>query len=206
MVKDYMWFLRRSDVKRRNQWSNFTNKKYDDTPRLTLRACTATNNSCSTSNQHSSCEFAILHSSFEETEISQIMTKWFLELGGKAREDPLDEGVLALVEPYTGSSGKGKPGLYFYNFCLNTSPTDFQPTGGINMSKFDKIEMGIETVSPPLAKSIGVNVICNPEQQEIGIVKDVDDLYQFTYDLILFEERYNILVIENGMAGLMYAR
>lgn len=204
MVKAYMWFLRRSDVKLRNQWANFTNKNYEDAPRLSLNSCNAKDASCGMDSK--SVEFGYCPLPFSQEDCPEIMKRWFLDLGGKAREDPLDEGVLSYVEQYARSSGSAKPGLYFYNFCLNTSPTVFQPTGGINMSKFNKIEMGLETVNPPLVESLGVSVVCNGNQQEIGTVKNVDDLYQYSYDLILFEERYNVLSIENGMAGLMYAR
>ena len=203
MVKAYMWFLRRSDVKLRNQWANFTNKNYEGTPRLQLEHCNA-RDSCETESK--SVEFGYCPFAFSQGDSPEIMKRWFLDLGGKSREDPLDEGVLSYVEQYARSSGSAKQGLYFYNFCLNTSPIVFQPTGGINMSKFNKIEMGVETVNPPLVESLGVSVVCGVNQQEIGTVKNVDDLYRYSYDLVLFEERYNILNIENGMAGLMYAR
>lgn len=202
MVKNYMWFLRRSDVKVRNQWSNYTNRDYEGAPRIELDSIYVKKDGCTQDVEK--CLFSVPTFSPHTREL--ILSRWYLDLGGKAREESLDQGVLSYVEQYSRSNGVGKTGLYYYNFCLFSSPFDFQPSGGMNMSKFNRIEMGIETITPALANEIGVNVICNGDQKAIGTIKTKSTLYEYTYDLVLFEERYNILTVENGMAGLMYAR
>ena len=37
----------------------------------------------------------------------------------------------------------------YYNFCLNTTPYDFQPSGAMNLSKFKNIELELTTYVPP---------------------------------------------------------
>ena len=204
MVKSYLWFLRRSDSKLRNQWSNYTNMGYEGQPRLLLKS-TAASMQCPSCEQVCTASYSST-GMYNSSQQSEIMTTWGLDLAGKPREEPFESGVFRYIEEYARSNGTGKAGLYSYNFCLHTSPYDFQPSGGINMSKFNRIEMIVGTISPPLADVVGTKTICTPEGEPIGTIKPVANIYEWSYDMVIFEERYNILAIENGMAGLKYAR
>ena len=135
------------------------------------------------------------------------MSKWGLLLDGKYRENTLDAGILQYVEKYTRSDGFANENIYCYNFCLNTSPSDFQPSGAINLSKFKNIEFEITTFQPPLDPSAQVFVICDPITHDIiGVNNPSWRIYDYNFDLTIFEERYNILTFTSGNAGLMYAR
>ena len=68
-----------------------------------------------------------------------IMLTWGLVLDGKYRENVLDADIFNYVEKYARSNGNSPDGLYCYDFCLHTSPYDFQPSGAINLSKFKNI-------------------------------------------------------------------
>ena len=135
-----------------------------------------------------------------------IMTSWGLLFDGKYRENVLDSGVFNYIDKYARTSGNGPDGQYFYNFGLRTDPTDFQPTGAINLSKFKDIEFEINVVRPPLDASASTFTICNDEGEMIGINKSVWDMYEYNYDMTVMEERYNVLTFMSGNASLMYAR
>ena len=135
-----------------------------------------------------------------------IMLTWGLVLDGKYRENVLDADIFNYVEKYTKSNGSSPDGLYCYNFCLHTSPYDFQPSGAINLSKFKNIEFEFTTYTPPLDPNAQTLTICDSEGNTIGINKPVWRIYDYTYDLIVMEERYNILTFTSGNAGLTYAR
>ena len=147
-----------------------------------------------------------LSGTFNPENQKEIMLTWALVLDGKYRENTLDAGVLNYVEKYTRTSGNGKDGLYCYNFGLFSTPTDFQPSGAMNMSKFNKIEFEFTTYAPPLDPEAKTMTICNGDGTVIGVNKPIWRIYDYTYDLIVMEERYNVLVFESGNAGLMYAR
>ena len=52
-----------------------------------------------------------------------------------------------------------------------------------------------------------LNIICDGTGNPIGVSsKPSWQLYQYNYDLTLFEERYNILSFIGGTAGMMFAR
>jgi hypothetical protein len=135
-----------------------------------------------------------------------IMERWALMLDGKYRENDMDAGVLEFVEKYIRTNGDAPDGLYCYNFCLDTNPFVYQPSGAMNMSKFNQIEFEFKTHQPVLDASAQFYTICGPQGQAIGANKLNWNVYDYTYNLFVFEERYNILEVASGTAGLMFAR
>ena len=53
----------------------------------------------------------------------------------------MTQGIYDYVEKYVKNKSLAKDGLYYYNFCINTSPFDYQPSGAINMSKFKILKL-----------------------------------------------------------------
>ena len=161
---------------------------------------------------------------YHEENEKHIMKRWGLLFDGKDRENEFPRGVYNLIEKYVRTAGNSELDLYCYNFCLNTDPFNFQPNGAVNLSKFSKIEFETSTISPPkdlLAKTF---VICDSvgdtdESQAslsagqegfggvpIGVNKATWNIYKYNYNMYVMEERYNVLVIESGIGGLMFAR
>ena len=138
--------------------------------------------------------------------IKDIMTTWGLIMDGKYRENILDAGVLKYVEKYARTSGNSPSGVFCYSFGLSTDPFELQPTGAMNLNKFSRIEFELATILPPIDSSAQVLTICDGSGNTIGINKPVWYIYQYTFDLTLLEERYNVLRFENGTAGLVYTR
>ena len=116
-------------------------------------------------------------------------------LQGVYRENVLDSGIYECVEKFKEHQG-AKPGLYCYNFCLNSDRTFYQPSGAINMNKFAHVSFEFNTIEPPI-NPLGstVEVICDEQQNPIGFRKNVEELKSFNYDLKIFEEKYNLLII-----------
>ena len=128
-------------------------------------------------------------------------------LNGKYRENIMDSGIYNYVEKYVRTNGNPPPGLYCYNFCINTDPQDLQPSGAINMSKFTQIELEISTIYPTLDPNASFHTICDPTTGlPIGVNKTNWRIYNYTFDFTVLEERYNVLTFASGNCGLMYAR
>lgn len=226
LISSWMWYFQRSDVNLRNEWSNYTNWPYNYLPYdLTCppNAKTDVNKdlyypyTCppnDTINAYPSINPSddspsniYITGQYQPGNQKTIMSKWGLLLDGKYRENTLDAGILQYVEKYTKSDGYASDNLYCYNFTLHTSPYDFQPSGAINLSKFKNIEFEITTFQPPMDPSALVFVICDPITHDIiGINNPSWRIYDYNFDLTIFEERYNILTFISGNAALMYAR
>jgi hypothetical protein len=126
---------------------------------------------------------------------------------GEYRENTLESGIYNYVEKYTRTQGYAPSGLYCYNFCLNTSPFEYQPSGAVNMSKFKTIELEVNTYTPPIDLiNSGFDVICDIDGNPIGVRKQNWRLFEYNYNMTLFEERYNVLTIIGGNCGMLYSR
>jgi len=128
-------------------------------------------------------------------------------LNGEYRENTQTRGIFDYIEKYTRTNGSAKDGLYCYNFCLNTNPLEYQPSGAINMSKFKTIELEITTYVPQTDKlNSNFNIVCDGSGNIIGVNKQNWTLYEYNYNLTVLEERYNILSFTSGTCGMLYAR
>lgn len=195
MVASWTWFFQRSDATLRNEWSNYTNWKHDYLPEKITHPTTSLEP-----------EIMKITGSYHYENEKDIMKSWGLLFDGKYRENVMDAGVLSYIDKYARSSGNGPDGQYFYNFALRTDPKEFQPSGAINLSKFKDIEFEVDVMSPPEAENVQTFTVCNDEGDIIGINKPVWNMYKYTYDLTIMEERYNVLTFMSGNASLMYAR
>ena len=75
-----------------------------------------------------------------------ILNNLGILLDGKYRETLLEDGIYNYIEKFVRTKGNGDDGLYCYNFCLNTD--EYQPSGAINMSHFNKIEFQMNINTP----------------------------------------------------------
>ena len=89
---------------------------------------------------------------------------------------------------------------------LITDPFEYQPSGAINMSKFKTIELEVTTHTPSLSNASSFLTTCDEDGNIIGTNKSNWRLYDYNYNLTLFEERYNILTFVSGQCGMMLAR
>jgi hypothetical protein len=214
MVSSWMWFLQRNDVNDRNEWSNYTNLPY-----IGLNYDLVYHNDHTTPNTYDS---SILYNpgydpidnaitgiattgNYKNWFISEIMQTMAIVLNGDYRENILTSSVYNFIEKYTRTQGFAEKGIYCYNFCLNTSPFDYQPCGAINFNKFKDIQLEITTIKPPLSNK-NLTIICDNNGNPIGVNQNISNVYDYNYRLMLFEERYNILSFISGNSGMLYAR
>ena len=217
MVISWMFYFQRSDVNLRNQWSNYTNWPYNYMPQDVTPAST----SGDYINPNTSSEYTLLGPGlnpngstsnlyttgvYNPQNIKYILIAMGILLDGQYRENILPVGVYDFVEKYVRTAGYAKPGLYCYNFCLDTSPFVTQPSGAMNMSRFINIQFEFTTISPPVDPYAQVLTICDPQTGDIvGINKPTWRIYDYNFNLYLIEERVNMVTFLGGNAGLLYA-
>lgn len=218
VVADWMWYFQRSDVKLRNQWSNYTNWAYNNEMPSPIRLANNTDYAYPLVCGQSSYTPAVNPLNNTNTNIfitgeyspdnqRDILDSWAILLDGKYRENEMPSGVFSYIEKYIRTTGYSRPGLYCYNFNLNTDPFDLQPSGGMNLSKFKNIQFEYKTYYPPMDPSAQFYTICDPSSGlPIAVNKPTWRVFDYTYNLHVMEERYNVVKFESGNAGLMYAR
>jgi hypothetical protein len=220
LVSSWMWYLQRSDANLRNEWSNYTNWPYNYIPNdLQLAPTGGTYPNPDPTpplgtpstlgpglNPWGTLTGLMITGDYSMQNIKQILIGLGILFDGQYRENIQPAGVYNYIEKYTRTASNAPEGLYCYNFCLDTSPYNLQPSGAINMNRFNQIEFEFTTIIPqldPLAQSL---TICDPETGDIiGINKPTFRIFDYNFNLVLFEERINIITFVGGNAGLMYA-
>lgn len=194
MVSNWMFYFQRNDVNLRNEWWNFSNWPYENVLPQNVTLDTQSN--------------IYINGPVYAPNRRDILETFGLVIEGEYRENVLPRGVYDFVEKYTRTDANGKEGLYLYNFCLTTSPFDYQPSGAFNLSKFKNIEFEFTTFLPPVDTiNSQYNVVCDNAGTPLAVsTKPSWAFYVYNYNLHVFEERYNILSFIKGNCGLMYAR
>jgi len=213
LVSNWMFYLQRNDVNLRNEWSNYTNWPYAAIPG-DLEIGTADNTYAPTIPYGPGIDpfdgrntGIYLTGDYKAINRKEILNNMGILFNGEYRENTLESGIYNFVEKYTRTQGNATSGLYCYNFCLNTSPFEYQPTGAVNMSKFKTVELEINTYVPQVdAINSSFDVICDISGNPIGVRKQNWRLFEYNYNMTLFEERYNVLSIIGGNCGMLYSR
>jgi hypothetical protein len=217
LVSSWMFFFQRSDANLRNEWTNYTNWPYNYMPNDEYPASAEGNytNPDTTAmykkigpglNSNGTLTGYMITGVYNPQNIKQILVALGILLDGQYRENILPYGVYEYVEKYIRTGGFAPNGLYCYNFCLNTSLFNLQPSGAINMNRFTNIEFEFTTISPPLDPLAQVLTICDPNTGDIvGINKPTWRIYSYNFNLYVMEERINVVTFIGGNAGVMYA-
>ena len=126
---------------------------------------------------------------------------------GEFRENLFSDGMYNYIEKWIRTTGNAKDGLYCYNFCLNSNPREYQPSGASNMSMWSKIRFEFNTIEPPFnQEGVQFQPICDANDEIIGVRKPTFTLHDYTFDMRVWEARYNIVQVVSGRIGLMWAR
>jgi hypothetical protein len=77
----------------------------------------------------------------------------------------------------------------------------------MNLGKFKDVVMDILTLTPDIDETQQVSSICDDEGIVIGYIDtDPTKIYKYSFDLTLFEERYNVIRFMSGNVALVYSR
>tara|TARA_B100001287_G_C22671186_1_gene525338 strand:- start:588 stop:2267 length:1680 start_codon:yes stop_codon:yes gene_type:complete len=226
LVSSWMFYFQRSDINLRNEWSNYTNWPYKwlpsnvefppvedgykyanyDISQNFFESFYANGFGPAIQPDNTASNIMITGDYKYENE-QNIMKEMGIIFDGNYREKLMNREIFEYIEPYYSSNDTQiVPGLYHYNFSIDTDNNNYQPTGAINLNKFNKIELEFTTHSPTLDASAQVLTVCDASGNVIGVNKPIWNIYEYNYDLVIHEEKYNIITVENGNCGLMYAR
>lgn len=199
LVSNWFWFLRRSDIYQRNEWSNYTNWKYKDVPNVGLNFIDL--------KHHNEIESFSITKFPDENNVKHMLIQVSLLMDGKYRENEFGSDIYRYIEKYDKCLGNSDDGLYSYSFSLNTNPYETQPCGAMNLGKFKEVVMDILTLTPDIDETQTVSSVCDDEGNIIGYIDtDPTKIYKYSFDMTFFEERYNVVRFMAGNVALVYAR
>lgn len=218
---NWIFYFQRSDANLRNEWSNYTNWPYGYMP---LNIMPAQSDGTYSVTRYTSTGEAqqvligpgvnpdgsptgfFINQVYSPQNTRLILANMAILFNGEYRENMQTAPVYNLVEKYTQTTGNAPPGLYLYNWSINSNNSDLQPSGAVNLGRFLRVELELNTILPPNNPHAQSLVICDPETQEvIGVNKPYWRVFEYNFDLHFFEERLNWLTIEGGNVGVKYA-
>ena len=218
MVISWMFYFQRSDANLRNQWSNYTNWPYNYMPQdVHVAPSSGMYNYVNPmlpavpgmgpgANPDGTLSGLYITGVYNPQNLQYILVALGILLDGQYRENMLPAGVYNFVEKYVRTSGNAPPGLYCYNFCMDTNQMNPNPSGAMNMSRFTNVQFEFTTIAPPVDPYAQVLTICDPATGDIiGINKPTWRIYDYNYNMYLMEERVNMVIFVGGNAGLLYA-
>jgi hypothetical protein len=223
MVSNWMMYLQRNDVNLRNEWNNYTNWPYGRIPYDLIFAPPTSEtieslvyiDPITQTAYHTGPMYDVSGTAtniyttgpFNPGNNKDILLSIGILLNGAYRENTMERGVFDYVEKYVRTAGDAPDGLYCYNFCLSTDPFHPQPSGAINMTAFRSIEVEVTTFVPQIdPNASNFNFICDGNGNFVGTTKQNWRLYEYTYNMKIMEERYNLLTFKDGNCGLQYIR
>ena len=209
LVLSWMMLFQRSDVNSRNEWSNFTNWPFSNIPVDIMpypRMYTNDTDALDSINRP-----VYVTGERRPENIMDILLELGITVDGAVREELKPISVYTYEQQYLTIKGLGHvglPGLNCYHFCLHTDPFNLQPSGAMNMSKYGKIELEFITNTPLMNPLGNYSVICDQVTgNQLGVSStSASKSFIYYYNLLVIEERYNVLVFMSGNAGLMNTR
>lgn len=188
----YMVFVnQRSDAKDRNDWNNYTNWIYENTPphsreyknmevyHNNIRSCYPY---YSYNSGQSFSDGQTHNAQFKRSYLKQnIITQSLLKFDGMDRYDVTPNDYFENVESHDYFKGSTKPGINVYSFSLQ--PEEYQPSGACNFANVNRVEIE-NTYNIPYETSLGNG--------------------GYKFDLRVYLVEYNILKITSGMASLAF--
>jgi hypothetical protein len=216
LVTSWMFIFQRNDINMRNEWSNYTNWPYENLPdNITFAPEGNSDSSYASSlgpfiNPSGYDTGYYTTGDFSQNNQKNILLTAAILLDGDYRELDLPTGIFQYLEKYktnTGSPDTYEDGIYCYNFCLNSDPFVRQPSGAMNLTKFKRVQIGFSTFVPPIDPAMAsFNVVCTADGVPVAIQKNTWQLYDYNYNLTVYEERYNVITFIGGYCGAMFAR
>jgi hypothetical protein len=148
---------------------------------------------------------------------------------GEARLQDKPQEYFQYVVPYRSGRSCPLPGVLAYSF--EVAPHDaFQPSGSLNASMFNTLHLKLQMLTPtlptddaappPLADGTSADGITPPPdpacnagpRPTLGLASTVplvvnhpNNQFSYTYDVRVYAESYNVMVIEAGTAGPAFA-
>ena len=191
MVSSWMFFFQRSDINMRNQWSNYTNWPYGYLPVDVVPA--PVNPLTDYGGQYGALNLTCVPGPIGPN------------IGPGYNPASTNNTGYFVTQPFNVENQR--------DILLNTDPFVIQPSGALNTSKFSNVQFEFTTFYPPLEPNANFLTICdsqtNPltgEPIPIGVNKPVWRIYDYNYNLVILEERFNVVTFMSGNVGLMYAR
>lgn len=167
-TKEFVWVTKRNDAEDRNDWNNYTNWIDEKIPPFTPGFL----------NEYEAAE-TITTANYSYYKSPHIINESVLLLDGYERFLEQPGEYFNWIQPYTHHKKCPKTGIHIYSFAIDADKFP-QPTGNMNASHFNSIELRV-------------------------ITQSVYTTQTYKFDINVYAVEYNILRVIGGMAGKVFS-
>tara|TARA_B100000123_G_scaffold228582_1_gene177811 strand:+ start:823 stop:2337 length:1515 start_codon:yes stop_codon:yes gene_type:complete len=171
---------KRSDIVDRNDWNNYTNWIYNDIPPWSENF---NNPYYEEFYNEDIAKEKINETNFEFKKSPNIFKDLQLKLNATDRFSAQEQEFFESITTFKYAKRMPRKGILMYSFAVN--PLDYQPSGSCNFSRFNNIQLAINTQDIPQPTSL----------------RD----YMYKYDINVYTVNYNILRITSGSGNLEFS-
>lgn len=174
-----VWIFRRSDFENNNQWFNFTNWYESNKNPLLL--------SGSNFNifDNNAVDF-INETNFESLSNKFIFSKLNMYFNNSLVLNEIKAETFSLNNYYSYSKKIPENGIFTYSFDIKNDNRKWNPTRLINLSTINDFRM---------------EFFCVPKDKSLD---DTGNERQYSYNIMVFSESYNIIKFSNNQVNLLY--
>jgi hypothetical protein len=160
---------------------------------------------------------------------NDIFVESTILLDGKERFNAKNSSYFNYIQRYRHSTGAASmlPGVYMYSFSLNNDLT--QPSGALNASQLNRVTLRSTIIQPipvaitsnntPTSLCVYRNTVFNPNPTAVpanlavnphDVIRVINRgkesvIYEYTYNVTVYTESYNVLRVVSGLANLVFA-
>jgi len=194
-VKEIIIIPKRSDIGFRNQWTNFSNHDSINMGFTNYQTYTVNSSDIANKSEEDLKNLLKIWNYRKYKEIptinnlnykfftSNIINSMSIDLDGTERLELKDHTYYSKNQILNHYNGTYLKDILVYSF--SKKPYKFAPSGSCNLSEIDNIAFNIDLKKPHLYEN--------------------SIFPQYTYDISIYTINYNILSIQHGMGGLVYA-
>lgn len=217
MVTAWTWHLSRSDVAARNEWANHSNWPYRNRPPAALVPAPASADMPGIGNLGPRLNPASagaggvntgIFLSGDATDVNrkQILATNAVLINGEYLETDFPASTWNRGLRYTASRGTRDDTLFVYSFALSPSAEAEQFSGGRDTSRLHRVQLKMSVHPPPLnTAQASQTVLCDDAGNVISVNVLPSGQFQYTYNLVVYEERLNFVEFSGGYASLAVA-
>lgn len=200
LLTSFLFYFTRDDVSKRNEWTNYTNWEYINERPKELENITYTPLQNHPNGVHTNIPTNLKTTgSYQIENDKEILKSVRIQMNGKDREPELPNIVYGKMNSLQYLKKNIPEGVYYHNFELYPNDYD-QPSGHMNGWNLD-IDLILDIIEPKRNPLANQQTICTANGNIIETTST--QLYNYTYDLHLYLESYQELMILNGNVTLL---
>lgn len=199
LITSLLFYFTRTDVSDRNEWTNYTNWKYNNDLPVKLQNTTYLALQNHTNGGNAIPTNIKTTGSYQIKNTKEILKNVTIKMGGVDREPEMPAVVYNKMIPMQYLKKGLHEGVYYYSFELYPNDSE-QPSGHFNASNINDFQIILEVIEPLRDPAASQTSTCTANGTIISTTST--QLYDYEFDMHMYIESYQELKIKDGQISV----